>query len=316
MFRACLLVAIVAAFAVAASIVPAPESTKTRIGYLSSSSTDDFQVLLINAVKKYAQADDRIDLLVRDSAEDVNHQFDQIEAFLCGGIDALMVVPVDTDNVGPIVARAKQAGVPLVFVNRNPFTRSEQPENVFFIGSDSSYEGETQMRYAGALLEGKGNIAIVQGMPTNEAAIGRTSGIKRVIASTYPDIHVAVEGYANWREFESYELMSRWLLRHAERRIDAVLCNSDVMAFGVLRALEYAGINDIPVLGIDGLPKAVEAVQSGKMAATILQDPDRQGKLALETALKALDNNATQKSNIMTGPLLTSRDINHEIAYR
>lgn len=315
MFRACLLTAIVAALVFAANYVPTNESTKTRIGYLSSNSGDDFQMLLVNAVRKYAQADDQIELVVRDSAENVNHQYDQVEAFLCGGVDALVVVPVDTDNVGPIVAKASQAGVPLVFVNRNPFTRSELPENVYFVGSDSSHEGETQMRYAGELLEGKGNIAIIQGMPTNESTIGRTRGIKRVIASCYPDIQVAVEGYANWQEFESYELMSRWLIRY-DQRIDAVLCNSDAMALGALRALEYAGRQDIPVLGIDGLPKAVEAVQSGRMAATILQNPDMQGKLALETALNAIDNNATPKANIMTGPLLTNRNINHKVAYR
>lgn len=316
MARTCLLLAAAVAIILALTVSPTPESTKTRIGYLTSNTSDDFQALLVNAFIKYAQTNEDLELLIRDSAEDVHHQHDQVEAFLCAGVDALVVVAVDTDNVKPIIAKAQFAGVPLVFLNRNPFTRSEPPENVYFIGSDSLYEGEAQMRYAGELLNGKGTIAIIQGMPMNESTIGRTRGIKRVLDSTYPEIEVVFEGYANWQEFESYELLSRWLLRYDRQPINAVLCNSDSMALGALKALESAGLAGIPVLGVDGLPKAVEAIQAGRMAATVLQDPDAQGKLALETAVNAIQQNATQKSNIMTGPLLTNRNITHEIASR
>ncbi|WP_040684075.1 substrate-binding domain-containing protein, partial [Thermobrachium celere] len=60
---------------------------------------------------------------------------------------------------------------------------------------------------------------------------------------------------------------------------DAVFAHNDEMALGAIKALKTANKNVI-VVGFDGTPDAVTAVNNGEMAATIAQQPDLMGSLA------------------------------------
>ena len=66
------------------------------------------------------------------------------------------------------------------------------------------------------------------------------------------------------------------LLKYSDK-IEAIISNDDSMAIGAVQALQKYGYNTgnkskvIPVVGIDGVPEAIELISKGFMLGTALQ---------------------------------------------
>ncbi|MCS6056273.1 substrate-binding domain-containing protein [Klebsiella variicola subsp. variicola] len=89
-------------------------------------------------------------------------------------MDAIIVNPVDTNAVKPIMDQATKAGIPLVFVNRRP--QAELTDKMAYVGSDSILAGRLQMEALAKAMNGKGNVAILLGDLANESTRDRTKG--------------------------------------------------------------------------------------------------------------------------------------------
>ena len=96
--------------------------------------------------------------------EKTDVQLGQVENFISQEVDAIVVIPVDTDAAGPMTEKAAAASIPLVYVNRRP---SDLPTGVPYVGSDSLYAGTVEMEALAELVDGKGNVVILQGDPAN-----------------------------------------------------------------------------------------------------------------------------------------------------
>ena len=101
------------------------EAEVFNIGYSCNNFNDTFQTYIVDAAEAYVGENPDLSIDVQDAQEDVIRQQDQVNAFIEQGVDALVVVPVDTSAMEPITQAAKDAGIPLVFVNRNPFGQSD-----------------------------------------------------------------------------------------------------------------------------------------------------------------------------------------------
>ena len=62
---------------------------------------------------------------------------------------------------------------------------------------------------------------------------------------------------------------------------------------GANQAAKSAG-KPIFIVGFDGTADAVKAVQDGTLAATIAQQPDKMGKIAIDTAQKVIKGEAVE----------------------
>jgi inositol transport system substrate-binding protein len=117
-----------------------------------------------------------------DAQNDIGRQLNQIENFIAQRVDAIIVNPVDTDATPRMTRLAVRAGIPLVYVNRMPADR-QLPPRVAFVGSDEAQSGTLQMAEVCWLLQGKGDLVILIGELTNQAARQRTQDVYDVIAT-------------------------------------------------------------------------------------------------------------------------------------
>ena len=76
-------------------------------------------------------------------------------------------------------------------------------------------------------------------------------------------------------------------------KIQAVFAANDEMALGAVEAISGAG-KDILVVGFDATDDAIAAINEGRMAATIAQQPDLIGKTAVENAVKLIAGEAIE----------------------
>jgi len=262
---------------------------KVTVGYAINNLNDTFQTYILDAAKAEAKANG-YDLKIENAKEDLISQQDQVNSLIQNGADALIVVPVDTSAMGPITQAAQDAGIPLIYVNRNPYAGKEDdmPDGVFYIGSQEITAGQMQMEYLGELLEGEGSITIAMGILGNEGAVKRTEGVESVISDKYPDINVLAKETAEWQRDKSLTISENWLSTYGDK-LKAIICNNDEMALGAVQAAQNAGRSDILIAGVDCIPDAVEAIEAGTLTCTVFQDGEGQGGGAVKIVKDKLD---------------------------
>lgn len=266
----------------ALSTVSAQESGETkRIGYVINNLNDTFQTYILNAAEETAK-EFGYQFEVVNSEEDLIKQQDHVNTLIQTGVDGLVVVPVDTSAMGPISDAAVAAGIPLVYINRNPYAGNEDsmPENIYYVGSDEIQAGIMQGEHAAELLNGEGGIAILMGILGNEGAMARTSGVEQTVAE-YEGMKILGSETGEWQRDQALTITENWISAYGDE-LKAVLANNDEMALGAIQALQNSGRTDVIVMGVDAIPDALVAVEEGTMTATMFQDAVGQGAGAID----------------------------------
>jgi inositol transport system substrate-binding protein len=264
-----------------AADAPAADASGETIKIGVSMLFDDLWLTILrDAITEYAATQEGVELIMVDSKEDVATQLGQVENFVTQGVDAIILIPPNTDATDPATKLATDAGIPLVYVNRKP---ANLPEGVYYVGSDSIIAGRLQMEWLAEQLGGKGSCVLMNGNLSQEAAQMRTAGVKEIVAQN-PDIQIIKEDTANWSRAEGLALMENWL--STGDQIDCVASNNDEMAIGALQAIEAAGkLGQILVGGVDASPDALAMMDEGKLNVTVFQNAAGQGEGGVKTAI-------------------------------
>ena len=265
--------------------------SKVKIGVTLAMFDDVFITNVRDAMTKWAKAHPEVELTIVDAAGDTAKQVGQVENFLAQGMDAVVILPVDTTATGPMTKAIVKAGKPLVYVNRKP---ENLPKGVVYVGSKSIDAGVMNMEELGKAMGGKGNLAILIGELSDEPAHGRTDGIKQVVKEQFPNIKVTREQTGHWKRESGKTIMEDWLA--SGQQIDGVAANNDEMALGALQAIKAARkIDKIPVGGTDGTHDALESMDKGELNNTVFQDPVAQGEEAVNAAYLLVKNEPNPK---------------------
>jgi len=263
-----------------------------NIGVSMALFDDNFLTVLRGGMQDYAATLDDVSLQIEDAQNDVGRQLNQIQNFVASGVDAIIVNPVDTDATVAMSNLAAEAGIPLVYVNRQPVNLDELPEGQAFVASDELESGTLQTQEICRLLQeqGKGEGAravVMMGELSNQAARIRTQDIKDVIATDECSfIEIVEEQTAMWSRTQGTDLMTNWLSAGIE--FDAVISNNDEMAIGAIQALKTSGMamEDVIVGGIDATDDALAAMEAGDLDVTVFQNAAGQGEGAVNAALQ------------------------------
>ena len=284
----------------------APADAAKTIGYASCNMNDTFQTLVADAAQ--AKCDELgYTLDVQDAQEDVVKQQDQVNAMIEQGYNAIVVVPVDTSAMGPITDAVTAAGIPLVYVNRNPFGTEEPPAGVYYVGSQEIVAGQLQGEYLVEKMGEKGGVGILMGILSNEGAVKRTEGNESVL-SKYPDIKILAKEAGDWQSDKGMSLTENWLTAYGDD-LTAILANNDMMAIGAVQALEAAGRDDVIVMGVDAVTDAVNMVAEGTLDATVLQDANGQGATGVEIADKVINGETPEAISWIDFVLITPENV-------
>lgn len=262
-------------------------ATKTKI-YVSIAKTDDrFIDILREAITKAGNADPDVDLTVAIANNDGPTQLGQVRDAIAAHAGAVILLGVDGKTeiaAGDMAAKGK---TPLVFLNRRP-PQDQFNGPVSIVSSNDLVAGRLQMRLIADKLHGAGNVVILRGEEGHPAAIERTEGVKEILAKQ-PGIHLVQEATGNWKRDQGEQLITQWLA--SGQHIDAILCNNDEMAMGAISALKKANIpaGKVLVAGVDGTPDALDAIRSGYLTLSLLQNAKAQGEQSLVDAKKFAD---------------------------
>jgi inositol transport system substrate-binding protein len=257
---------------------------KPVIGVTMAHFDDNWLTILRTAMTDHAARTPDIVLQFSDAQGDVAKQLSQIENFVAQGAAAIIVNAADTASTPSMTKVARQAGVPLVYVNRRP-SEETLPDKVVFVGSDDLQAGMLEMEELARLMNHRGNIAIMVGELASNGAQLRTRAVEQVVAK-YPGMKIVEKQVGNFQRGLGLDLMNNWLT--AGTKIDAVAANNDEMAIGAIMAIQQAGIpaGRILIGGVDATPDALSELAKGTLAVSVFQDARAQGRGAVDAAVK------------------------------
>jgi len=183
-----------------------------------------------------------------------------------------------------------------VYVNRKPVDFDKLPAGVAVVASDERVSGTLEAKEVCRVLKGKGNIVVLMGELSNEAARTRTKDIEEVIATKdCSGIKILDKREGKWSRTAGQDIVTNWL--SSGTKFDAVVSNNDEMAIGAINALKAAKkwTPDFMVAGIDATPDALASMKAGDLKVTVFQNGAGQGTGAVDTAIKMIKKQPVEK---------------------
>lgn len=215
---------------------------------------------------------------------DSTKQQEQISQLLAGDTKCLVmnVLPNGDSDTAPIVKGADKAGAYLVTQWNKPADLKPADYKTWL--SHITYNGvESGKQIGDALVKaigGSGGIIALQGVLDTAAAKDRFAGLQESLKAN-PGVQLLDQQTANFSRAEALTVTKTLLAKHGDK-VKGIWTANDDMALGALEALQQAGrAGKVAVVGIDAVPDAVKAVQSGAMTATVSSDGAWQGAIGL-----------------------------------
>lgn len=238
-------------------------------------------------------------LVVLDARGSQPEQTYQVDSLIQKKVQAIAMDLVDRASSDAIIARAKAAGVPLVFFDRRP-TPEDMPkwDKIYFVGERpeeaGSFQGQIAAEWWKAHPEADRNrdgilqFVVLSGPPGDQDSVLRTQYMRRALDEAGIVSEKLAEDSAHWARAEGRDTMLSYIARFGDR-VEFVLCNDDAMALGAIDALKSAGwfTGDafMPVLGIGATKEGLAAVAEGSLLGTVKDDAEGLGIAVFELCL-------------------------------
>lgn len=268
--------------------VSACAGEKPRIAFVTKVMNPYFKVMVAGA---QAQCDKRGVEMLFSAAQDqtaVEQQIFIVQDMIAKQVDAICIAPIGSKELVPVLKEALDAGIPVINVDNrlDAATMKEAGIAVPYVGVDDEDSAYNVCKVLVKALDGKGDVAILEGIRGADNAQARKRGAEKAFAEA-PGIKIVSSQTANWKAEEALNVFTNVL--QANPGIRGVFCANDMMSFGAIQAIDAAGRKGkVLVVSIDAEDQAIENVKNGDALATVYQNQDAQAAKAIDMALDAI----------------------------
>lgn len=256
-----------------------------KIGLSVSTLNNPFFVSLKNGVVKEAKAKG-IEVIVIDAQNDSAKQVNDVQDLLQKGVDALLINPTDSAAISTAVQSANDIGIPVITLDRS----ADKGKVESLVASDNVKGGQMAATYIVEQLGKNAKVVELEGVPGASATRERGKGFHLVADKK---LKVVEKQSAHFDRTEGLNVMENIIQGNPD--VQAVFAHNDEMALGALEAINSSG-KDILVVGFDGNDDALKSIKDEKLNATVAQQPELIGKLALNAAGDVLQGKKVKKN--------------------
>jgi ribose transport system substrate-binding protein len=284
---------ILSVFLAAISLIVLTRSAVARdyvIGMSQCNLGEPWRVQMNHDIKDAAAKHPELKVIFKDAQNDTLRQRSAVEEFINSKVDLLIISPKEAQPLTKPVARAMDAGIPVIVLDRAVLG----DKYTCFIGADNVKIGKAAGQWIAKKLGGKGKVVELEGLMTSIPGQDRHNGFREGIAGS--GIDVIFQADMKWLEPNSRKEMESALSRFDH--IDLVYAHNDPGAHGAYLAARAAGRDNIVFVGVDALPQeGVAYVQQGILDATFRYPTG--GAEAIDTALKILKGETVPKKIVL-----------------
>ena len=243
-----------------------------RIGYVNNDNSDPNTYPAALKLKAYVETEefaqkigaDSVEVLIADSALDVEKQATNIETLLTKGVDIMFLNGVDTEGNTASVEACNAEGVPVFMVGTEATGGSWK-----FVGFDETEFGETQGQWCVDNLPENSKIFILEGTPGREATIKRKAGVEDIVAQR-SDLEIVSSQNGDFDAATAMQVTEDWITAYGDE-IDCIVAADDKEANGAVEALKQNDMLDqVDVVGCICLKDTADSIRNGDWKAAVL----------------------------------------------
>lgn len=280
-----------------------PNEKHFKIGFSQTGINDEWRKSMNQAMEIQAGFYPEFELKILNSEDDIENQIKNIEQLISEKVDILIVSPIKSKPITPIVEKAFKSGIPVLIVDR----KTDGDNYTAYLGGDNYEVGTNAANYLASLTNENKKIIEIKGLAGSSPALERSLGFSDVINSTKNlQVVKAIEG--NWESYSIKDSLRNVL--ESVKDVDYIFVHNDRMALGAWEVVKEKKLQDhIKIIGVDGLngPNGgIQLVKEGKLLATILYPTG--GDEAIRLALKILNGERVAKNNILSTTVIDSRN--------
>ncbi|HEX4119040.1 MAG TPA: substrate-binding domain-containing protein [Verrucomicrobiae bacterium] len=278
----------------------APAGRQYIIGMSQCNLGEPWRKQMNTDIEQAAAKHPELKVVFKDAQNDTLQQRAQVEEFVASKVDLLIISPKEAQPLTEPVARAMDAGIPVIVLDRAVLG----DKYTCFIGADNVKIGKAAGQWIVKRLGGKGKVVELEGLMTSIPGQDRHNGFREGIAGSGIDVIFTAE--MKWLEPNARQEMESALSRFD--KIDLVFAHNDPGAHGAYLAAKAAGRDNILFVGIDALPwEGVAYVQQGILDATFRYPTG--GTEAIDNALKILKGETVPKKIVLGSRLFDKENV-------
>ena len=268
---ACLMLSLF--FLPACSPIPAsqnvPAENPVLLGFAQLGSESAWRIGNSESIKE-AAARAGVQLMFENAEQSQEKQIKAIRSFIAYQVDVIAFSPIVEDGWDNVLREAKEAGIPVLLVDRLVRTEDESLY-VGFIGSDFYEEGRSAGLFLQKKAENMDHVRIVEIAGTEDSSPMRKRGMGfRDVLSDDPKFEILESVSGDFLLSKGRECMEYLLQTYPD--IDVLYSHNDSMMLGAMETIEAAGLTpgeDIIIITVDGEQKAIDLLKEGKVNCVV-----------------------------------------------
>jgi simple sugar transport system substrate-binding protein len=268
-----------------------------------ANTTEPWRLSVDADIQKEAATFPGLRVVVTDAADSVLKQQQDLDRLLGLGCDLLIVSPADAAGMKSAIDKAYHQ-VPVIVIDR----AIEGYNYTLYLGPDNQRIGREAGKYVASLLGRKGGRVLeVLGRHDSPPSLDRSRGFHEGLVDR-PDIVTWNRVEADWLQDKAEDVLTPFFAEN--NRVDVVFAQNDAMAYGAWLAARKAGREQLPIIGIDGLPGpdgGLSLVQRGVFAATF--NVPTGGKEAVDYAVDILNKVEGIPKKIILRTSIVTREV-------
>ncbi|MEG2770048.1 MAG: galactose ABC transporter substrate-binding protein [Oscillospiraceae bacterium] len=262
-----------------------PEKQGIKIGVCAYKMQDTFILNMVKSLSRQAkqftaETGENLIVDISDSEESQRLQNEQVKRYIDLNYDVICVNLVDRTNTSTIIDAAIEAGIPLVFFNREPVNADIlRADNIYYVGSDAKQSAILQgQMIIDCWLKEKEKIdknnnntidyVMLEGESGHQDATIRTKWSVETVENYGIRLKKQKGAAANWDRSQAAALVEAWYKEIGDE-MEFVICNNDDMALGALDAFDKLNVPPVPVVGVDATNDGILAIKEGELLGTV-----------------------------------------------
>lgn len=214
------------------------EGSEHVIGISLPNETHLWMEKVIEHAHDHAQAKG-INYIMKNAA-DSNEQITHLDELVQEGVDAILVLPFESEPLTPKAIQIHLSGIPLVVFDRGITTE----DYTSFVYGDVTGIGKASAQAISESLDGTGNVFILSGFPMGWTTTN-LNGFQDELKN-HPGLVILGNESGNFNYDHSYEVIMSAFDRYDQ--IDAIYAMEDAQAAAALDAIKDAGRTDVKIL--------------------------------------------------------------------
>ncbi len=275
------------------------------IGFSQDTMDHPWRAYMVTSAE--AQAKQYPDLvkefIYTDAGGSNEKQIADVEDLISRGVDLIMMSPREAQALVPAVAAIKEAGIPLVVLDREVVG---DDYNVF-IGGNNLQIGEELGKYVLGKVGDTFSYLEIEGIPGATPTIQRHEGFASQLEGQ-AGVKLLDAQPANYDLAPAIPIVEDWLTKY-KGQFQVIYAHNDPMILGAINVLKEAGYQpgEVFLIGVDGQREAFDAIKDGWLQATAIYATG--GALGLDMAVRILKGEAVPKRIITETPVITPDNV-------